>query len=207
MPSYHGHLLPNNTYHLFNRAIGNEKLFLNENNYRYFLSKFAQHILPIADIFTYSLLPNHFHLLLRIKDESLIIKHFEFKKKKNFNPIENQLSDFVMEQFSNWLNGYTKAFNKMFNRKGALFIDYLKRSIVEKDSDFTSFIFYVHKNAVHHNICKKIGEWKYDGYQSLLSEKPTLILRNEVIEWFGSKELFIKFHNQPVELKKLDLFE
>jgi putative transposase len=207
MSKYHIPLIPGNTYHLFNRAIGNEKLFLNENNYRYFLSKFAQHILPIADIFTYSLLPNHFHLLLRIKDEGIIIKHFELKKKKPFNPVENVLSDFVMEQFSNWLNGYTKAFNKMFNRKGALFIDYLKRSVVEKDSDFTSFIFYVHKNAVHHNICIKIGEWKYDGYQSLLSEKPTLLLRNTVIEWFGSKELFIKFHNQPIEIKKPDLFE
>jgi putative transposase len=207
MSKYHIPLLPSNSYHLFNRAVGNEKLFKSDDNYRYFLSKMAQHILPVADIFTYSLLPNHFHLVVRIKDEKNIIEYFELKKKKSFNPINFSLPDFVMEQFSNWLNGYTKAFNKMYIRKGALFIDYLKRSIVEKENDFTSFIFYVHKNAVHHGICKKIGEWKFDGYQSLLSEKSTLLLRDEVLEWFGSKELFIKFHNQPIELKKIDVFE
>jgi hypothetical protein len=52
---------------------------------------------------------------------------------------------------------------------------------------------------------KKIGEWKYDGYQSLLSDKPTLLCREEVTGWFGSKEQFIKFHDQPVQLKKIDI--
>jgi hypothetical protein len=143
--------------------------------------------------------------LIRIKDEKILIPYFELKKKKRFISLENPLPDFVMQQFSNWLNGYTKAFNKMYGRKGALFIDYLKRSCVENENDFTSFIFYIHKNAVHHGLCKKIGEWKYDGYSSLLSEKATLLKRDETIAWFGSRELFIKFHNQPVHLKEIDL--
>ena len=198
--------MPNTIYHVFNRAVGNEKLFKTEGNYKYFLSKMTQHVLPVCDLFTYSLIPNHFHLLIRIKDDETIISYFELKKKKKFNEKVNSLPDFIMEQFSNWLNGYTKAFNKMYNRKGALFIDYLKRSSAEKDTDFTSFIFYVHKNTVHHGITQKIGEWKYDGYQALLSEKPTLLLRKEVIDWFGSKELFVKFHDQPIDLKKIDSF-
>jgi len=165
----------------------------------------AQHIVPIADIFTYSLIPNHFHLLIRIKDEKLIIRYFEWKQKKSFIGLENSLPGFIMQQFSNWLNGYTKAFNKMYNRKGSLFIDYLKRSCVQKESDFTSFLFYVHKNAVHHGLCKKIGKWNYDGYRSLLSEKTTLLQRDEVIGWFGSREFFIKFHTQTVQLKGMDL--
>ncbi len=204
MANYHIPLLPGHTYHIFNRAVGNEKLFITDDNYRYFLAKMAQHILGVADVFTYSLIPNHFHLLVRIKDEKLLVPYFELKKKKRFTSADDPLPDFIMQQFSNWLNGYTKAFNKQNVRKGALFLDYLKRSNVENESDFTSFIFYVHKNAVHHGLCKKIGEWKYDGYQSLLSEKTTLLLRNEVIDWFGSTELFIKFHDQPVELKSID---
>jgi REP element-mobilizing transposase RayT len=204
MSKYHTPLFPGHTYHLFNRAVGNEKLFKNDDNYRYFLSKMSQHILPIADVFTYSLMPNHFHLLVRIKDEKIISTWFEIRKKKSLHTLENSLPDFIMEQFSNWFNGYTKAFNKQHGRKGSLFLDYMKRSVVENESDFTSFVFYIHKNAVHHGLCKKIGEWKYDGYQALLSERPSLLLRNEVIEWFGSIELFIKFHEQPVELKSID---
>ncbi len=205
MPNHHIPLLPGGIYHIFNRAVGNERLFKTAENYRYSLLKMAQHILPVADVFTYSLMPNHFHLLVRIKNEKIIIPYFELKKKKNFIDTENALPDFIMEQFSNWLNGYTKAFNKMYNRKGALFIDYLKRSSMENDSDLTSFIFYIHKNAVHHGLCKKIGEWKYDGYASILSNSPTLLQRVEVINWFGNSALFIKFHTQPVALKKIDI--
>jgi hypothetical protein len=69
-----------------------------------------------------------------------------------------------LERFSNLLNSYTKAINKVNKRKGALFIDYLKRSKINKDSDFTSYIWYVHKNEIHHQLAKVIGEWQYDSY-------------------------------------------
>src|SRR5215212_8557631 len=105
MSKYHIPLLPNQTYHVFNRAVGNERLFKTADNFRYFLAKMEQHILPVADIFTYSLIPNHFHLLIRIKEENTIALYFELKKKKSFNSLENSLPDFIMEQFSNWLNG------------------------------------------------------------------------------------------------------
>ncbi|MBX2934141.1 MAG: hypothetical protein KF825_07835 [Ferruginibacter sp.] len=205
MSNYHIALSPGEIYHLYNRAVGNEKLFLSEDNYHYFLSKLKQHTSPIADVFAYALLPNHFHLVVRIKQEEDILQHFHNKKKKPFNPKENSLADFIMEQFSNWANGYVKAFNKMYNRKGGLFIDYMKRSLMQNDSDFTSYIFYVHKNAVHHGLTKKIGDWPYDSYNSLLSYRQTSLLREDVMEWFGSKERFIQFHQQPVAVKQIDI--
>ena len=116
-------------------------------------------------------------------------------------PLQHDLSDFVMERFSNFLNSYTKAINKSFNRKGALFIHYLKRSKVNEPGDFTAFIWYIHKNAVHHQITNTIGHWFYDSYTSILSEAPTTLLRGEIIEWFGNKKEFIKFHQQPIQPK------
>jgi len=49
-------------YHIYNHAVGNENLFRCDENYRYFLKKYAEHISPIADTFAYCLMPNHFHL-------------------------------------------------------------------------------------------------------------------------------------------------
>jgi REP element-mobilizing transposase RayT len=205
MSKQHIPLHPDNFYHLFNRAVGNEKLFQTDENYRYFLTRMKQHILPVADLFAYSLLPNHFHLFIRIKPVDNILSFFEKKKRQPFNEKENNLSDFIMKQFSNWLNGYTKAFNKMYNRKGSLFIDYMKRVEAEAESDISSFIFYIHKNAVHHGLKKIIGDWPFDSYRAILSEKPTDLKREEVIEWFGSKQSFIDFHKQPVNLKIKDI--
>ncbi len=153
-------------------------------------------------------MPNHFHLLVKIRADSVVEAYYKLKKRKDYNPATQLISDFIMEQFSNCLNGYAKAYNIMYNRKGALFIDYLKRSTAVDDNDITSFIFYIHKNAVHHYLTKKIGEWKYDGYQALISNKSTHLARKEVIDWFGSIEQFIQFHKQPVDLKdKTDYFE
>ena len=199
MNNQHTPLLADQFYHVFSRAVGSEKLFISNENYLYFLRKMKHHILPVADVFAYSLLPNHFHLLVRIKQMETLNAYFENRKSKPFNELVNDMPDFVMEQFSNWLNGYTKAFNKMYNRKGGLFIDYLKRSEALTDTDITSFIFYIHKNAVHHGLSKQIGEWSYDSYPLILSEKPTSLLRDEIIVWFGSKKWFIDFHQQNID--------
>ena len=117
---YHQQLMPNHTYHLFSRAVGNEKLFLVSENYLFFLQKLKHHTSSSCKIYCYSLLPNHFHLMVKIGDEATIIKHFEDVKKVGFQHLQHDICDFIMERFSNLLNSYTKAFNKMHKRKGAL---------------------------------------------------------------------------------------
>lgn len=201
MKQYHQPLLPSHSYHLFSRAVGSEKMFLNTENYLFFLQKLKQHTASVCQLYCYSLLPNHFHLLVRIKDEGDIISYFETIKKTSYQPLLRNISDFIMERFSNCLNSYTKAFNKVHQRKGALFMDYMKRSIVNDVSDLTAYIWYIHKNAVHHQLVKAIGEWRFDSYHSILSDAPTSLLRNEMIDWFGNKYEFIKFHQQSVHIK------
>jgi hypothetical protein len=122
-------------------------------------------------------------------------------KKKSLRKNENWQPDFVMHQFSNLLNSYTKSFNEKYNRKGALFIDRLKRVLIENDDQFSSTIFYVHKNAVHHGYCSRIDDWKWSSYKTILSEAPTKIKREIILEWFGSEETYLKFHSQPIYLK------
>lgn len=54
-------------YHIYNRGNNRENLFRKPDNYHYFLQLYTKHIHPITDTFAYCLLPNHFHLLVRIK--------------------------------------------------------------------------------------------------------------------------------------------
>ena len=180
--SYHPPLLPGNIYHMFNRAVGNEKLFRQRDNYLYFLLKYAAHVNEVCDTYCYCLLPNHFHLLIRIKEEAQIAACFEkVKNKKPPQYCNGAFNEFIIERFSNWLNGYTKAFNKMYERKGSLFIDYTKRVRIDKDEGFSKVIHYVHANAVHHSLVKTTGEWEFCSYNSLLSKAHTLLLRDEVL--------------------------
>ena len=77
-----------------------------------------------------------------------------------------------------------------------------KRKQVETDSYFSQLIHYIHANPVHHGYCKTIDEWEFSSYKSFLSNKPTRLLRNEVIEWFGNVDRFEIFHQQPIFCRK-----
>ncbi len=200
MPDYHIPLIPDKTYHIFSRAMGKEKLFLEEDNYRFFLRQFSKYISPVADTFAYNLLPNHFHFMIRIKNIDRIYEEFlSVKKNKKFT-LESA-PEFVMVRFSNLLNSYTKAFNKKYSRRGGLFIDIMRRVEIIDDSQFGATIFYIHKNAVHHGYCDKISEWQWSSYHSIISSPPTQLLRTEILDWFGGVEPFREFHKQPVYLK------
>ena len=200
MPDYHIPLIPDKTYHIFSRAMGKEKLFFEEDNYRYFLKQFSKYISPVADTFAYNLLPNHFHFMIRVKNNNVIHQEFlKIKKNKKFSV--EVVPEFIMERFSNLLNSYTKAFNKKYSRIGGLFIDIMRRVEIIEDSQVGATIFYIHKNAVHHGYVDKISDWRWSSYHSIISNAPTQLVRDEILDWFGGVTPFIKFHKQPIYLK------
>ena len=58
-----------NYYHVYNRGNNSEDLFRENTNYLYFLELLKKYLLPVVDIYAYCLMSNHFHLLIRIKDD------------------------------------------------------------------------------------------------------------------------------------------
>lgn len=127
------------------------------------------------------------------------MKHYEEIKKRTYS--SQFVSDFIMKCFFNFLNSYTKTFNKIYNRKGGLFIDYLRRVEVKTHQQFGTTVFYIHKNPVHHGLCKKLDQWPWSSYNTMISDKPTKLLRKEVLDWFGGLEGFLEYHNRPIYLK------
>ena len=202
--SYHIKLCPEKYYHLFSRANGSEKLFKTDENYEFFLSKLQFHVSCVADVLAWCLLPNHFHLLIHVKSEKFISESYQKIKQKPL--IDNELlPDFIMERFSNLLNSYTKAFDKVYYRKGALFMDYLRRVEIKDEPQLLATLFYVHKNPVHHNLCHLIEDWKWSSYNGLINNRS--IHCDEVMKWFSGKEAFIDFHQQPIFLKNAVIVE
>lgn len=174
-------------YHIVNHAVGSENLFRTPENYRYFLNRYAHHTNTVLETFAYCLMPNHFHLLVKIRSVE------ELSKDSKFN---NDVHKYVMQKFSNLLNGYAKAYNIRFGRKGALFVDYTKRFVVDSDSYFTAAVNYIHQNPTNHGFVADLSEWHYSSYHALVSDKTTRLKRDEVINWFGDKQHFVSFHQQ-----------
>ena len=192
---------PDKFYHIYNHANGNENIFRTDENYHYFLKRFAFYIAPIADTYAYCLMPNHFHFLIKIKDEMAIQNLQGFANtSKDLTGFKN-LSGLISKQFSNFFNSYAKAFNTLYNRKGSLFNRPFKQKEVTNDTYFTKLVHYIHANPVHHGFVNTIEDWPFNSYHTFLSEKNTLLKRNEVLEWFNGKQEFKRFHEQPIDIK------
>jgi REP element-mobilizing transposase RayT len=73
---------PDQFYHIYNRGNGGRLIFYAEKNYSYFLEKIREYMSDYWDVYAYCLLPNHFHLMVKIKQEDVLIKMggIEFKK-------------------------------------------------------------------------------------------------------------------------------
>jgi len=56
-------------YHIYNRGINGCCLFKENDNYKHFLGLYDKYISPIANTFAWCLMKNHFHFLIRVKNE------------------------------------------------------------------------------------------------------------------------------------------
>ncbi len=193
MEKYKSNFEADKYYHVFNRAVGDDKLFRSEENYRYFKEKISKYILPIADCWAYALLPNHFHFLLKIKEEKTL-KH----QAAILQSTKENHHEFILQQFSNFQNAYAKAFNKMFQRKGSLFIERINRIELSKDDDLAATIFYIHKNPVHHFVASSLQDWVHCSYKDYLNGNKSILDSKSTLNFFGGKDAFVTFHEQEL---------
>ncbi|PWN07312.1 transposase [Rhodohalobacter mucosus] len=59
---------PGELYHIFNRGNIRQKVFFESRNYIFFLEKMKTHLTPYCHILAWCLMPNHFHWLIKVKD-------------------------------------------------------------------------------------------------------------------------------------------
>jgi len=170
-------------YHLYNRAVGNDLLFYQKKNYDYFLEKFHELVDDCLDIYAYCLLPNHFHFLI-------------------FIPEAITDTGIVSEKFRRLFLGYSQAINKQQARKGTLLMRPFKRKKVYNDDYLTALIGYIHLNPVHHNLANNFRNYPWSSYSILVSDTATNLKREEIMNWFGSKEAFIRYHEKEMPTKR-----
>jgi len=142
-----GTLAPREYYHIYNRGTDKRKIFLAKKDYERFLALLylsngteAVHISnyqgstlmellelergePLVDIGAYCLMLNHFHLLVRQREE-------------------NGVSKFMQKLTT----GYTMYFNKRNERTGALFQGKFKSKHAGEDRYLKYLIAYLHLN-------------------------------------------------------------
>jgi putative transposase len=188
-------MLPECYYHVYNRGINGEQLFKQERNFDYFLQQYAKYIEPVATTFAYVLMGNHFHFLIRIKDEKEIRQNLSPKADKRIELI-------ISNQFAKLFNSYAQAINKQENRTGGLFEEPYRRIPVGSEAYAAQMVYYIHYNPQKHKFVTDFKTYPHSSYHAFVSPKPTRIPREQVFEWFGGRETFLAYHGAAQDFDK-----
>lgn len=174
-------LIENGIYHIYNRANGTQKLFFTDANYLFFISKIRDYLKPICEILSYSLMPNHFHLIIQANEASC-------------RPVE-AFVDKQIQQFSYQLgivlSSYTQAVNKQRNRRGSLFQQKTKCKFIcpaqnalvgQSENYLINCIHYVHQNALRANLVKALLDWRYSSFPEFYSPREGMLCNMELFQ-------------------------
>ncbi len=182
-------------YHIYNRGNNRENIFYKEGNYNYFLKKYDLYLSDYLETYAYCLLPNHFHLLVRVKEEEEVVSAMQrIPSLQGMVSLSEPVGKIVSEQFRRFFITYSQAINKQESRIGSLFQKNFKRKCIVNDRYFTNAVHYIHANPQLHGICDNYMEYNYSSYGRILLEKSSKLQKQEILNWFGGKEEYIKFH-------------
>lgn len=182
-------------YHIFNQGNNKENIFYKQENYHYFLKKYDAYMSNYLETYAYCLLPDHFHILARVKNILLPLK--------TGTKIYKEATQIVSEAFRRFFTSYSKSINKQEDRNGSLFQKNFRRREVDNEAYFSYLIYYIHTNPLRHKIFNNFEEYPYSSYSRMLIDKPSKLQKQEVMNWFGSKDAFIKFHKSQQDCKSI----
>ena len=199
-------------YHIYNRTNNKELLFRNDSDRIFFLQRFVEYLSPFVDTYSYILLDNHFHFLIRVKTLERFIQVIDQKNDKSLDKAgkmfleEKDINKFLSKQFSNFFTSYSMRFNNKWDRNGILFQRPFHRLEISNENHLTYLIYYIHRNLDKHKIRIPYYEYEWSSYKVITSKTETLIQRNEVLEFFGGTHPFIEFHKLENNWGELSTF-
>jgi hypothetical protein len=121
---------------------------------------------------------------------------------------DQNLSDLKLKQpsqyFANFFNAYTRGVNNATGRSGALFERPFKRIPFTNEKYFMQLIVYIHQNPQKHKFIEDFRDWDYSSYHDLIGNAPTCLKRERRMELFGSREDFIRIHQEIQPLVDFD---
>lgn len=204
---YRADFLEEGVYHVFNRTNNREQLFLSDHDRLSFLRKYNKYLAPFLNTFSWSLLPNHFHSMVRIKRECDIQERLFRTNESDLRPFEKRylaellpLDELIEHSFKRFFQSYALSFNDKYERKGNLFYKSFKRVEIVPDTHFTQCMVYIHANAQKHGIVTDFAEYPWSSWHSFMSgSSPIPLLRAQAFEWFGGKKHFIQAHKDLVK--------
>ncbi|MBI2420813.1 MAG: transposase [Candidatus Levybacteria bacterium] len=155
----------NALYHVFNRGINKQNIFLSDEDYKFFLGKLRR-LRQKYDFSIYALclMPNHFHVSIQTRKI----------------PISKIMSSLT--------TSYSMYFNRKYNHFGPVFQNRFKSILIENDSYFLGLSRYIYLNPVKAGFVKDPAKYKYTSLREVLGKEPYHFIDQDIIRLIGESE-------------------
>lgn len=146
-------------YHVYARGNNKEPIFFEEKDYQRFLSNLDRFRTSLEyTLYAFCLLPNHFHLLLKVDTKPL-----------------SKIMQILM-------TAYTMYLNKKYERVGHLFQGRFQSIIVDKDTYLLQVNRYIHLNPVKAGLVNKPENYEWSSYRHYISHSGNKLLQINTLE-------------------------
>ena len=152
-------------YHVFNRGINKQPIFISEPDYQFFLRKLDD-LKNKYDhsLYAFCLMPNHFHISIQTRKV----------------PISK-----IMASLG---TSYSMYFNRKYEHFGPVFQNRFKSILIENDSYFLKLSQYIYLNPVKANLAKNPLDYKYSSIREALGKEQLHFLDKNIIRLIGKTE-------------------
>jgi REP element-mobilizing transposase RayT len=152
-------------------------IFFSDSNYKYFLNKLSFFFQNKAKVIAYCLMPNHFHILVRVTSD-----------------------DFVNTALHPFLVSYSKSINLEQDRTGPLFQGRYQDNLIEDEEYLLDCAKYIHLNPVKAGLVSSPIKWEYSSYRAYINPKDHSVVDTSfVMNYFDSVKEFRDFVEYGIE--------
>ena len=193
----------NSFYHVYNRVTHKESLFIDYSDRQFFLKQWDALLGAYVDTYSYCLMSNHFHFVIKVKEPDE--DYWECVKTEKTVASNAYLSGdidsnaFLEDQFKRFFSSYANKYNSKYERHGSLFQKRFKRIELPTLLSILNKICYVHHNPIHHHVETDYDAWEYSSYKAYVLDKPTKICKREGMILFSDKmsiEFYKTYHQE-----------
>ncbi len=198
-------------YHIYNQGNNRRKIFFEKRNYLFFIEKIKIHILPYCDILAWCLMPNHFHLMVLVKEVELprSAKLSQgLTQSQTLTAQAQTATRSLNDSIGIVLRSYTRAINKQENQTGSLFRKATKAVCVTcpdglspswfiengvttyintlPGDDYPQVCFdYIHQNPVKASLAKKATDWEFSSAREYAGIRSRELVNKITAKGFG----------------------
>ena len=170
-------------------------MFAIDEDYEDFLRRYERYLYSYFITYAYCLIPNHFHFLIKVKEDIYnAIRNEKTKSARKYISGTHSINDFIEHQMSRMFSGVALRYNHRMKRVGPLFKQGIKRVLLKTDTRVIYQLCYIHHNPIHHKLVNAYNNWKYSSYGAYTQKRTTKIAVNEMLEMLGGLDVFHYHH-------------